>query len=92
MPDNRLSFTITLTHMSTLTLSNYTHAAAKAILNRLYEADTQSSLQNNGLVLRGPSIMAEAKGTDDGYQISVSSSVYEEKTLRDLVEEGLDKL
>lgn len=78
--------------MSTLTIANYTHVAAKAIINRLYEADVQGSLQNKGLVLRGPSITAEARGEDDGYTIEITSSVYEEKTLRDLVEEGLSTL
>lgn len=78
--------------MASLTLTNYTHAAAKAIINRLYEADVQSSLQNNGLVLRGSSIMADAKGGNDGFTIEITSSKFEEKTLKDLVEEGLDRL
>jgi hypothetical protein len=78
--------------MASLTLTNYTKKAAKAIVKRLYEADVQSSLWPNGLALRGSSIMADAKGEDDSYTIEISSSVYEEKTLRDLVEEGLDRL
>ena len=77
--------------MATLTLTNYTRSAAKAIINRLYEADVKSSLQGDGLVLCGSSIMAKAEGDDD-YTIEITSSVYEEKTLKDLVEEGLNRL
>jgi hypothetical protein len=65
--------------MSTLKLTNYTRDAAKAIINRLYEADKSASIQNNGLVLRGNSIMAEAKGESNGYEINITSAVLEEK-------------
>lgn len=79
--------------MPTLKISNYTHEAAKAIIDRLYEADKQSAtIQADGLVMKGNNIHAEARGEDDGYTIEITSSVYEEKTLRDLVEEGLDKM
>jgi hypothetical protein len=78
--------------MATLNLIDYTHAAAKAILKRLYKADVQSSLQNKGLQLKGSSIMADAVPGSNGFNITITSSTYEENTLKELVEEGLDAL
>lgn len=78
--------------MATLTITNYTHKAAKAIINRMYEADNSSAIQNLGLAMVGKSICAEAKATDNGYEIIVTSSVFEENTLKGLVEEGLNRL
>jgi hypothetical protein len=93
MPGNRLSFTIKLAQMPTLKISNYTHQAAKAIIFRMYEADKQAAtIQSDGLVMRGNNIHAEARGEDDSYTIEITSSVYDESTLKGFVEEGLDKL
>lgn len=79
--------------MPTLKISNYTEQAARAIINRLYEADKQAAtIQANGLVMKGNNVHAEARGEDDGYTIEITSSVYDEATLKELVEEGLDKL
>lgn len=78
--------------MPTITITNYTHPAAKAIIARMYEADKTATTQNYGLAMIGNNIKAQATATAAGYSIEITSNVFEERTLRDLVEEGLDKL
>ena len=68
-----------------LTVKVLRSKTAKAIINRAYEADKNASISSDGLAVRGYTINAIAKRVDDGWDISLDSSVFGLQTLMSLV-------